>query len=146
MDFWDVLGSMPRFPTDSLGAASGITGGDANPDCSIGAFAYPMSFGWPWLDRSLSRPLRLHLSVPSLAADSRRARTCLLRTASLLLEVGLRITKPFPFSPFTFVPDDEGKYIEVILDLREISTSGISIIHRRAQVLAAASDERCIRR
>ena len=77
----------------------------------MGFFFGPLvsgGLGLPFRFRSLAY---LCLTTPSLAADSRCARIWLLRTASLLLEVGLRITKPFPFSPFTFVPDDEWKYI-----------------------------------
>jgi len=44
-----------------------------------------------------------------LAAGIHRARICLLCTASLLLDADLRIEKPSPLSPFTFVPDDEGE-------------------------------------
>jgi hypothetical protein len=48
----------------------------------------------------------------------------------LLLEVDLRIEKPFPLSPFTFVPDDEGKYIHRGWKRRIISTSADWVIHQ----------------
>ena len=49
----------------------------------------------------------------SLAADFRRARVSLLRTAFRFGKAGLGFRERFPFSPVTFVPDNEGKYTEV---------------------------------
>ena len=65
-----------------------------------------------------------------LAADIHRARICLLCTASLLLDAGLRTEKPFPLSPFTFVLDDEGKYSERWWKRRIILKSAHFDIHR----------------
>jgi len=75
----------------SLPAVRHATGGDNNPDCLLGVFAPGISGG--------------------LVAGRRpgRARHWLLRTACFT-RAGLRSQEPFPFSPVSFLPDDERKY------------------------------------
>jgi hypothetical protein len=79
-----------------------------------------------------------------LAADIHRARSCLVCTASLLLDADLRIEKPFPLSSFTFVPDNEGKYIEGRWKHRIISQVPFSLSTARAQVVDRHEHARCI--
>jgi len=71
----------------------------------------------------------------SLAADSRRARYSLLRTADLS---GSRspYQEPFPISPFTFVPDDGGKYIAPARKTARFGEREKTVIHHPAQLLA----------
>jgi len=68
----------------------------------------------------------------SLAADSRRARHQLLRTALLFGGSRSPYQEPFPFSPVTSVPDDEGKYTHVNQNLAEISSIEFALIHSGA--------------
>ena len=82
--------------------------------------------------RALSRPPRL--TTPSLAADSRRARNWLLRTAMIKRESDLA-WEPFPISPFTFVPDDEGDITGNARKGLKISRGVVGVIHVRMQVV-----------
>jgi hypothetical protein len=69
------------------------------------------------LAATLTRIARFGVFAPllrvawSLAADFRRARTCLLRTVFRSRKAGLNCQERSPISPSTFVPDDERKYI-----------------------------------
>ncbi len=105
------------------------TGGDTNPDCLIGVF-FAESPRMAW----------------SLAADFRRARICLLCTVFRLQKAGLRCQERSPFSPFTSVPDDGGKYTVGQENSALFSTPGRPLIHRRAQLLTPAAKSRCINR
>jgi hypothetical protein len=78
----------------------------------------------------------------SLAADSRRARYRLLRTADLS---GSRTPcqEPFPISSFTFVLDDAANYIASFEKAAEIRQSPFSVIHQQSQLLETHPLVRC---
>jgi hypothetical protein len=64
----------------------------------------------------------------------RRILPCPLLVASHGLKTRTRYQERSPFSPVTFVPDDEGKYTKRSAKHRVISTMQKLVIHRRAQI------------
>jgi hypothetical protein len=75
---------------DSLPAVRQDTNGDDNPDRSMG-FLRP-HVGWPRRWPPVS-------AAPAIGCFARN-----------YPKTGLDIQERFPFSPVTFMPDDEGKY------------------------------------
>ena len=58
---------------------------------------------------------------------------CLLRTAQLLRRSRTPYQEPFPFSPVSFPPDDEGKYIEDLTNHLRNPHIARAVIHRDSQ-------------
>src|SRR5262245_20442094 len=105
------MGPMHRCSKDSLLAERYTTYGDVNPD-RLWAFMPLVSGGLVAGRRHPPCPLLLALHGFTVAG--RRS----------------PYQKPFPLSPFTFVPDDEAKYIQPDRKRRIISTSANFVIHR----------------
>ena len=126
-----ALGPAQRLSEVSHLAVRCATGGDANPDCHW-AFLRAHSLGWP-------RGLILEPATSCDVVAGRRLPPCPLLVAShgpcCHSEVGLSYWEPFPFSPFTFVPDDEGNDMDRKQNPQRFFDRGEELSTGAAQVL-----------